>query len=47
MSNIDFFAKHGIETQRSTKQKVQFAINIAIITAAFLFVAAAVAGIFP
>ncbi len=47
MSNIDFSDKHGYAPARTGRQKLQFALNVALIAAAFLFVAAAVAGIFP
>ncbi len=47
MSNIDFSEKHAYVPVRTGKQKLQFALNIALIAAAFLFVAAAVAGVFP
>lgn len=54
MSNIDFSVKHasfGSETAahgtRSTKQKIQMIVNVALISAAFLFVGAAVIGVFP
>lgn len=47
MSNIDFSDKHVYAPARTTRQKIQFALNVALIAAAFLFVAAAVAGIFP
>lgn len=54
MSNIDFSAKHTSygfgktgAGERSAKQKVQMILNVALISAAFLFVAAAVIGVFP
>lgn len=47
MSNIDFSDKRIYATARTGRQKLQFALNVALIAAAFLFVAAAVAGIFP
>lgn len=47
MSNIDFSDKRGYVPVRTGRQKLQFALNVALIAAAFLFVAAAVAGIFP
>ena len=48
MSNIDYSAKHiPFASNRSTRQKLQLALNVAVISAAFLFVAAAVLGIFP
>lgn len=47
MSNIDFSDKHVYAPVRTGRQKIQFALNVALIAAAFLFVAAAVAGIFP
>ena len=54
MSNIDFSAKHvsfgtdkAVSAPRSTRQKIQMTLNVALISAAFLFVGAAVLGIFP
>lgn len=48
MSNIDYSAKHvPFASSRTAKQKLQLALNVAVITAAFLFVGAAVLGIFP
>lgn len=47
MSNIDFSEKHVYAPARTARQKIQFALNVALIAAAFLFVAAAVVGIFP
>lgn len=48
MSNIDYSAKHiPFASSRTAKQKVQLVLNVAVISAAFLFVAAAVLGIFP
>ncbi|MBB4065353.1 hypothetical protein [Gellertiella hungarica] len=47
MSNIDYSAKNLYAPVRSGKQKLQLAVNVALITAAFVFVAAAVLGIFP
>lgn len=48
MSNIDYSAKHvPFASSRTAKQKIQLVLNVAVISAAFLFVAAAVLGIFP
>lgn len=47
MSNIDFSEKHVYTQGRTARQKLQFVLNVALITGAFLFVAAAVAGVFP
>ncbi len=56
MSNIDFSVKspaftsgrtHAGSGARTARQKVQMVLNTALIAAAFLFVTAAVLGIFP
>lgn len=56
MSNIDFSVKassypvnRGVlgKARRTLRQQFQMAANMALVAAAFLFVAAAVVGIFP
>lgn len=54
MSNIDFSVKTmplgGVRiarVRRSKKHQLQLAVNVALIAAAFLFVTAAVLGLFP
>lgn len=58
MSNIDYSAKHvsypnaRLSNRKSAagnsgKKKLQLALNMAVIAAAFLFVTAAVLGVFP
>lgn len=54
MSNIDFSTRHGSfgpdhtgSAPRTSRQKIQGIVNVALIAAAFLFVGAAVIGLFP
>nr|WP_316650789.1 hypothetical protein [uncultured Gellertiella sp.] len=57
MSNIDYSEKHlsyaplrsptGERNGRAAKKKIQLVVNVTLIAAAFLFVGAAVLGIFP